>query len=270
MTGERTDATEAFYQAWVPNMTHIITFGRQLTKQQKKCKAIKVIISDEAKTLHLVGQMYKSDYFTEEQMTKYEILLDTNKVWDKTLAHFTDLFPLCRAYGDGKAANSGFESTVHVPYHLSAHSVTTTNTENDFTCNLYIESLEESLAAAQEYCASDTTTRTPVSLAFDPLTRLQTKLVEQCKQVLEVMAQNTSLMVALSKGGGGGNGGGGRGASSSGGGRSKGGGWHKTPWKEKKLCPHCNKVIVHNPAECFSLEANKDKRPMGWGTKRGG
>jgi hypothetical protein len=28
MTRERTDATKAFYQAWVPNMTHIITFGR--------------------------------------------------------------------------------------------------------------------------------------------------------------------------------------------------------------------------------------------------
>jgi hypothetical protein len=35
MTRERTDATKAFYQAWVPNMTHILTFGRQLNKQQK-------------------------------------------------------------------------------------------------------------------------------------------------------------------------------------------------------------------------------------------
>jgi hypothetical protein len=61
MTRERTDTTKAFYQAWVPNMTHIITFGRQLNKQQKKYKAINVIISDEAKTLHFVGQMYKSD-----------------------------------------------------------------------------------------------------------------------------------------------------------------------------------------------------------------
>jgi hypothetical protein len=56
MTRECTDATEAFYQAWVPDMTHIITFGRQLTKQQKKCKAINVIIFDKAKTLHLSGK----------------------------------------------------------------------------------------------------------------------------------------------------------------------------------------------------------------------
>jgi hypothetical protein len=85
MTKERMDATNAFYQAWVSNMTmtHIITFGCQLNKQQKKCKAINVIILDEAKTLHFVGQMYKSNYFTEEQMTKYEILADLDKVWEK-------------------------------------------------------------------------------------------------------------------------------------------------------------------------------------------
>ncbi len=82
MTRERTDATDAFYQAWVPNMTHIITFGCQLNKQQKKFKAINVIISNKAKMLHFVGQMYKSDYFTKEKMTKYKILADSDKVWE--------------------------------------------------------------------------------------------------------------------------------------------------------------------------------------------
>jgi hypothetical protein len=153
MTRERFDATKAFYQAWVPNMTHISTFGRQLTKQQKKIKAINVIISDKAKTLHFVGQMYKSNYLTKEQMTKYKSLLDTNKFWDKTLAHFTDLFSLCKAYGKDKAANSGFKSAAHVRDHSSTRSVTTANTKSDFTHNLYIESLEESLAVAWEYCA---------------------------------------------------------------------------------------------------------------------
>jgi hypothetical protein len=261
-------AINHFYQAWVPNMTHIITFGRQLNKQQKKCKTINVIISDEAKTLHLVRQMYKSNYFTKEQTTKYEILSDANKVWDKTLAHFMDLFSLRKAYGNDKAANSGFKSTAHVHDHSSTHSIITANTKSDLTRDLYIESLEESLAAAREHCATDATTRSPVPPVFNPLTLLQTKLVEQCKHVLEVMVQNAKLMAALSKGGGGGNGGGG------GGGRGKGGGsdncgWHKTPLKEKKLCPNCKKVVDHDPAECFSLEENKDKCPKGWGTKRG-
>ena len=79
MTQERTDATKALYQVWVPNMTYIITFGCQLTKQQKKFKAIGVIISNKAKTLHFVGQVYRSDYFTEDQLTNFEILKDAEK-----------------------------------------------------------------------------------------------------------------------------------------------------------------------------------------------
>jgi hypothetical protein len=68
MKKEHTNATEAFYQAWVPSTTHIITFGCQLSKQQKKCKNIDVIILEEAKTLHFVGQMYKRNYYTKKQM----------------------------------------------------------------------------------------------------------------------------------------------------------------------------------------------------------
>ncbi len=77
--------------------------------------------------------------------------------------------------------------------------------------DLYIESLEESLAAAWEYCALGANTRTLVPLAVNSLTLLQTELAEQRKQVSEVMAQNASHMVALSKGGGGGGSGGGSG-----------------------------------------------------------
>jgi hypothetical protein len=50
---------------------------------------INIIISDKAKALHFVGQMYKSDYFTEDQMTKYKMRLDTNKEWAPTLDHFS-------------------------------------------------------------------------------------------------------------------------------------------------------------------------------------
>ncbi len=39
--------------------------------------------------------------------------------------------------------------------------------------------------------------------------------------------------------------------------------------EREKLCPNYNKEVVHDPADCFSLEVNKDKRPKGWGTKHG-
>ena len=199
-------------------------------------------------------------------MTKYEILSDSNKVWDKTLAHFTKLFSLHKAYGDDKAANSRFQSAAHIRDHSSAHSIITATTESDLTRNLYIKSLEESLAVAREQYASDATTRTPVPPTFNPLTLLQETIAEQHKQVSDVMAQNAKLIATLSKGGGGGaGGGGGKGKGNNGDNSNR----HKTPWKEKKLCPNCNKEVVHDPADCFSLEANKDKRPKGWGTKCG-
>jgi hypothetical protein len=117
MTKERIDATKAFYHAWVPNTMHIITFGRQLTKLQKKCKIINVIISEEAETLHFVGQMYKSNYFTIEQMKKYEMLVDKDKTWALTLQNFTQLYAQGKAYGDDRAANSRFNSIANIYKH---------------------------------------------------------------------------------------------------------------------------------------------------------
>jgi hypothetical protein len=111
MTKKCMYANKAFYHTWVPSSTHVITVGRQLMKLQKKCCTINVIISNKAKTLHFVGQMYKSDYFTEDHMTKYKMQSDADKEWDPTLDHFSKLFAQCKAYGDNRAANSRFEST---------------------------------------------------------------------------------------------------------------------------------------------------------------
>jgi hypothetical protein len=55
MTKECTNATKAFYHACIPSSTHVIMFGRQLTKLQKKGCTINVIISDKAETLHFVS-----------------------------------------------------------------------------------------------------------------------------------------------------------------------------------------------------------------------
>jgi hypothetical protein len=148
MMKECTNETEAFYQAWLPLTTHIITFGRQLNKQQKKCKNINVIISDKAKALYFVGQMYKSNsnYYTKEQMPKYKMQADINKTWLHTLQIFTKLFAQRKAYRDDHMANSGFDSAAHINDIPTDCSLVSTS--SDFTThNLYIESLKESLAA---------------------------------------------------------------------------------------------------------------------------
>jgi hypothetical protein len=256
MTKERTNTTEAFYQAWVPSITPIITFGHQLDKQQKKCKNINVIILDEAKTLHF-GQMYKSNYNTKDQMTKYEMQADINKTWLNTLQFFTKLFAQCKAYGDDRVANSGFDSAAHINNIPTNRSLVSTS--SDFTTrDLYIESLEESLAAAREYVAKE---GTPTLDKLDPSDLLRMELDAQCKQFDLIMKQYSALLVAMAKGNGGGSGVGGIGSGGGGSGSSSnnGGGNRRCDQATKVICPICNKSVVHVVADCLMLPANKDK-----------
>ncbi len=270
---ECTDAIKAFYHAWVPNTMHIITFGRQLTKLQKKCKTINVIISEEAKTLHFVGQMYKSDYFTEEQMTKYEMLADKDKTLALTLQHFTQLYAQQKAYGDNHAANNGFNSMANIYNVPSDQRIASTAPSKITTRDIYIESLEELLTAACEYVTKvPNTPIAPVSntpIAPDPMVMLHTELNAQRKQFELIMKQNSDLLTNMAQnssgnGGGSGGGGGGGGDNEGGGGggqRRQGGGQQN---KDSKICPHCCKMALHAPVNCFSLEANKDKKPANW------
>jgi hypothetical protein len=257
MMKERTNATEAFY-AWAPLTTHLITFGHQLNKQQKKYKNINVIISEEAKTLHSVGQMYKSNCYTEKQMTKYKMQTDVNKTWLHTRQFSTKLFAQRNAYRDGRAANSSFDSAAHINNIPTNCSLVPTSSDIT-TRDLYIESLKESLAAAREYVAKECT---PTPDKPDPLALLCTKLDAQ-RQFDLIMKQNSALLVAMAKGN---NSGGGEGSCGGGGGGGSGGGGvgsgnRRHDRGTKAMCPNCNKTVIHVAADCVLLPANKDNIP---------
>jgi hypothetical protein len=56
MMKERTNASEAFYQAWVPLTTHIITFCCQLDKQQKSARPSTSLSRTKPKPSTLLGK----------------------------------------------------------------------------------------------------------------------------------------------------------------------------------------------------------------------
>jgi hypothetical protein len=118
-------------------------------------------------------------------MTKYEILADSDKIWEKTLTHFMDLYALRKAYGNDRAFNSAFKSATHIRENSLDHSIITT--ESDLTRDLYVESLEESLAAACKYVAKDTSARALPPPANEQLTLLRNDLDPQRKQFKLVM-----------------------------------------------------------------------------------
>jgi hypothetical protein len=94
--------------------------------------------------------MYKSDYFMEDQITNYEMQLDADKEWNPTLNHFSKLFAQRKAYSDDHAASSGFKSAATMFNVPSDRTFVTSKSNGNFTArDLYIESLEESLALAR-------------------------------------------------------------------------------------------------------------------------
>jgi hypothetical protein len=258
MTKECTDVTKAFYHTWVPSSTHVITFGRQLTKLQKKCRTINVIISDEAETLHFVSQMYKSDYFTEDQMTKYKMQSDADKEWDPTLDHSSNLFAQCKAYSNYHAANSRYESAASMFNVPSNRTFAMFKSNGNFTArDLYIKSLEESLALAHAYMTNAPTPAPASTPIVDPLATLCLKMDAQRKQFKLLLKQNPDLVTAFAQTNARPN----PGSSATPKPRRTGCERLRTHLKE---CPNCKKMCTHKPDDCYSLAANVDKCPTNY------
>jgi hypothetical protein len=258
MTKEHTDATKAFHHTWVPSSTHVITFGCQLTKLQKKCRTINFIISDKAKTLHFVGKMYKSDYFTEDQMTKYEMRLDADKEWDPKLDHFSKLFAQRKAYGNDRAANSGFESAATMFDIPSDRTFVISKSNGGCTTHdLYIESLKKSLALAHDYVTNAPTPAPASTPNVDHLATLRLELDAQRKQFELLLKLNLDLVTTFVQ----------TNARPNPGSRA-------TPKPRRtgckplrthlKECPNCKKMCTHKPDDCYSLAANADKCPTNY------
>jgi hypothetical protein len=196
--------------------------------------------------------------YTKEQMTKYKMQANINKTWLYILQFFTERFAERKAYGDDRAANKSSDSAAQINNIPTDCSLVSTS--SDFTTrNLYIESLNESLAAAQEYVAKE---RAPTPDKPDPADLLPTELDVQRKRFDLIMKQNSPLLAAMAKGNGGGGSGGGSGSGGGGSGGSSGGSSNRCrDHGTKAICSNCNKLVVHTVADSFTLPANKDKIP---------
>jgi hypothetical protein len=202
--------------------------------------------------------MYKSDYFTEDQMTKYKMQSDADKEWDPTLDHFSKLYVQCKAYGDDRTANSGFESTTTI-YNVPSDRIFVMSKSNGniTSCDLYMESLEESLALAHNYTTNAPTMAPAPTPVIDPMTIMRLDMDAQCKQFELLLKQNLDLVAAFAK------------ASA-----STNPGSVATPkqrrtdrehlWAHLKKCPNCKNMCTHKPDDCYSPAANADKSPTNY------
>lgn len=139
MTKEHTDATDAFYYAWVPSTTHtsVIMFGCQLTKPQSKCWTINIIISNMAK-------IPCQEWLTTSCRSKWPSmrcnLKQTKFGRDPTLNQFFKLFAQHKASSIFLTTYSGFERVTTMCDIPSDCIIATATSSGEFTSRyLYIE-----------------------------------------------------------------------------------------------------------------------------------
>jgi hypothetical protein len=183
---------------------------------------------------------------------------DTNKAWDPTLDHLSKLFLQHKAYSDNPTANSGFKSAAIMYDVPSDRTIPMTKSSSDFTSrDLYIKSLEESLALTCDYVTNAFMTAPSPTPVVDLMATLRLDMEAQCKQFKLLLKQNSDLVTAFAK------------ASVT---TNPGSGTTPKPRRTGRKCsranlkeyPNCKKMCTHKPADYFSLAANEDKCPTNW------
>jgi hypothetical protein len=140
----------------------------------------------------------------------------------------------------------------------SGRTTMMSKSSGDFTLrDLYIKSLEESLALACNYVTNAPTTAPALTPVVDPMATLRLDMDAQYKQFELPFKQNLDLVAAFAK------------ASAS---TNPGNGTTPKPrctgckhsQAHLKECPNCKKMWTHKPADCYSLAVNADKRPTNY------
>jgi hypothetical protein len=125
------------------------------------------------------------------------------------------------------------------------------------TRDLYIGSLEESLALAHDYVTNAPTPAPASTPIIDPLATLRLELDTQRKQFELLLKQNLDLVTAFVQTNARPN----PGSSATPKPRRTG---HECLRTHLKECPNCKKMCTHKPDDCYSLAANADKCPTNY------
>jgi hypothetical protein len=184
--------------------------------------------------------------------------LDADKEWDPTLDHILKLFVQRKAYGNNRAANSGFESSATIFNVPSDSTFATSKSNGDFTArDLYIKSLEESVALSSDYVTNAPMMAPAPTPVVDPMITLHLDMDAQCTQIKLLLKQNLGLVAAFAKASVSPNPGSGAAPKP----RCKGCERLRAHLKD---CPNCKKMCAHKPDDCYSLAANADKGPTNY------
>ena len=105
-TLEKKRALTAFHLTW--NWTrHITGLAKELDRQQKNCRDVKVEAGDATKVQIYVENMYASELFDETELQPWENKLPANKTWVNVKGYFVPLYKSKAHFKDERATRHG-------------------------------------------------------------------------------------------------------------------------------------------------------------------
>ncbi len=105
---EKKEAVTASHVQW--DLLSLITkFARELDKQQKLCRDIRVPAPDATKVQHYIENMYLSDMFDDKEMQAWEIKPSADKTWEATKTHFVSLYKSKEKFNAKREARTGIQ-----------------------------------------------------------------------------------------------------------------------------------------------------------------
>ena len=260
--------------------THANTYAWQLDKRQAKCADLKVVITDDNKTLHFIGQMYAADVFDRNFLDDWEDAVVND--WAAIVAHFKVEFDKI-----GRARERAAERAEGV--YSSAAALTqpaqppptpdpalayTAMSEYVAELELNVDKLQtmvsdqsvlttpSEISTATEIAAAATTTTNSDLAEIKALAKSLAKAnALQQQQLMAALVQLSTLDTSTGRVGGGAANGGGGGATKGGGG---GRGTRRGKPREKHSCVNCKRLVWHSDPKCMELKENAHLRYKGW------
>ncbi len=223
--------TKGYCKSWDPTMS-ITAYFTGLDRFMISINYHGIAKSVKEKTMAAGAQMWESEMFTEDQMVTWENKPTTDQTWVNLQTYFTKKWLERRQYLAATTKQSRFKEAA-----LVAQEQASAEEEGETQAMMFALLQDQHKLQLEAMAAAN-------------------------KVVMEAMMERMNAML----GGDGGK-------------RSKRDKENTPPStnankgndnkaqkakRKKRLCPHCNMLVYHKPDKCYELEANKDRRWIGW------
>jgi hypothetical protein len=218
---------------WDPTMS-ITAYFSLLDCFQVLLGNCEIATSNEEKTMAVGAQMWQSEMFTEDQMVVWENRGVMAQMWVALQTYFTEKWLEQKQYLAMTAKQLGFKEAALLPQETAAAE------EECETQALLFAMLQDQ--HAKQIAQMEATNKTNMDAMMEQINALvAARDARHAHQPDKVSTPSGSNVIPLG-----------------------GGTQAKKPRQKNALCPNCKCFVMHKPANCFELEANKALRYPGW------